>query len=247
MFSISRTIALGLLLAHIGGAIAAPDRATDRISARIEEAARDQLAQQADRAGLLDPQFDVTVVKGSQPLPACPARVNVENIDVRQPSRMRFEVTCPNVDGWRHEVIVRAQATARVLVAATDIPAGQTLTAADLTLERRPLQAAPDAVSERRDIVGMSARRALHAGDSVRKSWLIAPILVRRGEAVRILASRDQVEVSVAGVALANGANGAIVRVRNASSGNVIGARVIADGTVEPLDIPVSMPAHSSD
>jgi flagella basal body P-ring formation protein FlgA len=81
----------------------------------------------------------------------------------------------------------------------------------------------------------------------VRKSWLIAPVLVRRGEAVRILASRDQVEVSVAGVALANGANGAIVRVRNASSGNVIGARVIADGTVEPLDIPVSMPAHSAD
>lgn len=248
MLSITRhfqscLVALPLMAFHINGAATAGD-AVDRTIARVEEAARTQLAQQVGRAGLLDPQFDVTVVRSAQPIPACSGPINVDGIDARQPSRMRFLATCPG-EGWRREFIVRAQVSARVLVAATEIPAGQALSAADVTLERRALQATPDAVSESKEIVGMSTRRALHVGDSVRKSWLVAPILVKRGDAVRILASRGQIEVSVAGVALEGGANGAIISVRNASNNNVIRARITASGTVEPIDIPVSMPPHS--
>jgi flagellar basal body P-ring formation protein FlgA len=250
MLSITRNfrsclLGLPLMVFHIDAVVATPsDASPDRTIARVEEAARTQLAQQAGRGGLLDPQFDVTVVRNAQPLPACSVPVNIDSIDTRQPSRMRFEVRCPG-EGWRREFIVRAQVSARVLVAASDIPAGQALTEADVMLERRALQATPDTVSEPREIVGMSARRALRAGDSVRKSALVAPILVKRGDAVRILASRGEIEVSVAGVALEGGANGTVISVRNASSNNVIRARITASGTVEPIDIPASMPAHS--
>ncbi|RZI45022.1 flagellar basal body P-ring formation protein FlgA [Herbaspirillum sp. HC18] len=220
--------------------------AADRVTARVEEAARAQLAQQADRAGLLDPQFDVTVVMSGQP-PACAVPVNVTGIDARQPSRMRFEAVCPGADGWRREFIVRAQVSARVLVAASDIPAGQILSASDMTLERRTISTTPDVMSDKREAAGMSARRTIRAGDSVRKGLLVSPVLVKRGDTVRIVASKDGVEVTVAGVAMEGGASGAIVRVRNASSGNVIRTRIIGDATVEPLDIPVSMPSHSPD
>lgn len=208
---------------------------SDHITARVEEAARERLAQQVERAGLLDPQFDVAVVT-RKALPACPVAPQIDSIDLRQPSRMRFALDCAGQ--WRQEVIVRGAVTARVLVASADIPAGQPLSAADVMLERRSLQSAPDALSDAKDIAGMSSRRALRAGDNLRRSWLVAPLLVKRGDAIRILARHDQIEVSVAGVAMENGAKGATISVRNAANNNVIQARVIAAGTVEPITMP---------
>ncbi|RJF97038.1 flagella basal body P-ring formation protein FlgA [Noviherbaspirillum cavernae] len=221
--------------------------AAERVTERVEAAARALLVQQAERAGLRDPLVEVSVVRNGQPAPACATPVKLENMDTRQPSRMRIAAMCPGADGWRHEFIVRASVSAQVLVAATVIPARQVLEATDLTLERRTVSTTPDAISEPQEVVGMAARRAMRAGDIVRKNALIAPTLVKRGDAVRILASREQIAVSVAGEALDGGTRGAIVRVRNAANGNVIRARVIANATVEPADMPVSMPAHSPD
>jgi flagella basal body P-ring formation protein FlgA len=45
------------------------------------------------------------------------------------------------------------------------------------------------------------------------------------------------VEVSMAGEALDPGALGEVIRVRNATSGTVIRARVVDAGVVEPADI----------
>jgi flagella basal body P-ring formation protein FlgA len=61
-------------------------------------------------------------------------------------------------------------------------------------------------------------------------------VLVKRGDQVLMLARRDQVEVSTSGEALDSGARGAIVRVRNTASGQVVRMRVSGAGTVEPVD-----------
>ncbi len=68
---------------------------------------------------------------------------------------------------------------------------------------------------------------------------LSAPTLVKRGDAVRIVARREQIEVSMAGEALDSGARGAVIRVRN-PNGTVLRTRVTGAATVEPVDVPMS-------
>ena len=70
----------------------------------------------------------------------------------------------------------------------------------------------------------------------MRSGQLSSPTLVKRGDAVTMVARRDGIEVSTAGEALDAGAQGQIVRVRNAGSGQVVRMRVAGPGTVEPAD-----------
>jgi flagella basal body P-ring formation protein FlgA len=94
-----------------------------------------------------------------------------------------------------------------------------------------------DSIADPVSLEGLSSRRALRAGEVLRKSQLLQIPLVKKGEVVRIVARRDQVEVTMTGEALDAGPRDAVVRVRNASSGNVIRARVTAEGEVEPVDL----------
>lgn len=208
----------------------------DNILTLVNDAARAQLQRQAADAGWRAPQFELSVLPSARPLAPCAAAVTVEPLDTRLPGRMRLTAVCPGADGWRYEFVVRAQISAMVAVAAAPLAPGQVLTAADMALERRDISAVADSSAEIAALAGLSSRRTLRPGDLLRKSQLAAPLLVRRGEQVRIVARREQIEVSMSGEALDAGALDAQVRVRNNASGNLIRARVTAAGTVQPLD-----------
>jgi flagella basal body P-ring formation protein FlgA len=213
--------------------------AAEQVPSIVEAAARRHVQRWADSGGLVEPKFELTVVRGSRPLAPCAQAVTVEAADTRLPSRMRFIATCANPEGWRYEFIVRAQLSARIAVAAADVPAGRVLGEEDVLLERHDISMIADSVSDTSEVVGLSAKRALRGGEVLRMALLSAPTLVKRGESVRIVARRDQIEVSMAGEALDSGARGAAVRVRNAN-GTVLRARVTGAATVEPADMPVS-------
>ncbi|WP_328595479.1 flagellar basal body P-ring formation chaperone FlgA [Rugamonas rivuli] len=187
----------------------------------------------------MEPKFELNVVRGSRPLAACRQAVTVDAVDTRLPSRMRFAAVCAGADGWRYEFVVRAQISARIAVVASDVPSGKVLTDEDVLLERHDISGIADSVSDPQDVVGMSGKRALRSGEVLRMNLLTAPTVVKRGDAVRIVARREQIEVSMAGEALDSGARGTLVRVRNAN-GTVIRARVTGAATVEPVDMPVS-------
>lgn len=225
-------------LASLYGSAVGAQLLADNFSSRVEQAARAQLARQGAAAGWLEPQFEVTLVASARPMPACRAALELVAQDVRVPSRMRFAAVCPGADGWRYELVVRAAITARVAVAREAVAAGQALAPEQLALERRDISNVPDSIGALDAAAGLSSRRALRAGELLRASLLAAPILVRRGAPVRIVARRAQIDVSTAGEALEAGARGAQVRVRNLASGNVIRARVLDADTVQPLDMP---------
>lgn len=67
----------------------------------------------------------------------------------------------------------------------------------------------------------------------------MAPIVVKRGDAVVMTAREDGIEVSMAGEALDAGARGAVVRVKNSASGQVVRMRVLGAGAVQPIDMPL--------
>ena len=185
----------------------------------------------------LEPKFDVEVIRTTRVIPACPSETRVESLDRRGIARMRFVVVCPSLQGWRYEFLAKGKVSANVAVAATDLISGKILSPIDLLRVRHDITLIPDAFSDLGELEGMAARRTIRAGEVIRQNMLAAPQLIKRGDQVRIVAKREQIEVSMAGEALDNGTRGAIIRVKN-SSGTQIRARVIDAGTVEPADLP---------
>jgi flagella basal body P-ring formation protein FlgA len=206
---------------------------------QIEQAARAELDRQMAARGLTESQFEVAVV-AARAAPPCSQTVAIEPLDTRSPQRMRFLARCNDTPGWRYEYIVRARVTAMVAVAAAPVAANEALTDAQLTIERRDISNIADPISSPDEAVGQMSRRMLRPGDILRSGQLSAPVLVKRGDAVVMIARRDGIEVSTAGEALDAGARGAMVRVRNAGSGQVVRMRVSGQGTVEPIDSAIS-------
>jgi flagella basal body P-ring formation protein FlgA len=222
----------GALLALV---LAGPASAAT-VGVQLEQAAREQLARLAEANALSEPQFDVAVAT-PRATPPCAQPLEIEPLDTRQPVRMRFAVRCPGEGGWRYEYVVRAHISALVAVAAAPVAAGEPLTDALVTLERRDVTLVPDALGTMDAALGQASRRGLRAGDVLRAGQLAAPLVVKRGDPVLMVARRDGVEVSTAGEALDNGARGATVRVKNGASGQVVRMRVTGAGTVEPVEM----------
>ena len=227
----TRVLVLPVLL------LALPAFAAPSILHQVEEAARAELERQAAAAGLTDARFELSVVPPRVPA-ACPGAVEVETLDTRQATRMRFAVRCPQAGSSRLEYIVRARISASVVVMAAPIAANELLTDAHLALTQRDITTIADPVVAAQDAVGQTSRRSLRAGDVLRSNSLTAPVLVKRGDAVVMIASIEGIEVSTAGEALDAGAKGTTVRVKNTTSGQTLRMRVVAPGTVEPVDMP---------
>lgn len=229
--SLSRaTVLLSLIAA--GAQAAEPALAT-----RLEQAARAQLERQAAAASIVEPEFSVAVVT-TRPAPPCRTPLSVEPVETRNAARMRFAVECRDTPGWKYEYIVRAKTSAVVAVTAAPIAAGQLLADEDLVLERRDISSVADSIGAVKAAAGQASKRSLRAGELLRQAQLAAPLLVKRGEPVAMVARHQGVEVTTSGEALDNGARGAVVRVRNLGNGRVVRMRVIAAGTVEPVDMP---------
>jgi len=209
--------------------------APQSIPVQIEQAARAELEKQMAAGGLTEPQFEVAVV-AARAAPPCAQNVVIEPLDTRSPQRMRFLARCNDAPGWRYEYVVRARVTAMVAVAAAPAAPNEALTEGQVTIERRDISNIADPLSTPQEAVGQMSRRMLRPGDILRAGQLSSPVLVKRGDAVLMLARREGIEVSMAGEALDAGARGAMIRVRNATSGQVVRMRVAGSGTVEPVD-----------
>jgi len=203
----------------------------------IERAARDHLNRYAESIGWAQPQLKLKFTTGN--LGGCAEDSQIETIDVRQPSRMRFAVIC---NGEKRDVVVRATIAADVVVSTQDLKAGTPIDSSSLKLERRDVTATPGAAANIDDVAGKTSRRALRAGQLVDRRWLNESVLVKRNSKVTIVARNAGVEVHVAAEALQAGKRGEIISVKNSANGTVLKARVIGLDTVEPVEIPSGTP-----
>jgi flagella basal body P-ring formation protein FlgA len=206
------------------------------VGTRVEEEARRLLIDQAARGGLVEPQIVVSAVSSARAPRSCAgpaAQLVVDALDTQYASRLRFVARCPSQD-WSEPYTVRAEISARVLVAAQPIKAGAPLTADDLRLERRVLGAIGEALSDPAAAIGSASRRALRAGQTVDRRVLSAALLVRRGATVSIVARNAGIVVTMAGQASAAGRRGELIDVRNSATGKHIRARITGLNEVEP-------------
>ncbi|MGC0153256.1 flagellar basal body P-ring formation chaperone FlgA [Chromobacterium vaccinii] len=202
--------------------------------AAVSRAAEQLIRQRLDEAGLAQADVKLQLLP-PRSLPACAAPWRTDAADSRAFSRMRFDVSCP-ADGWRGSFIVRAAVTAQAAVAARNLRAGEVLQAEDIAWEARPVAEPADLFGQASPPLGLAPRTTVAAGQPLRRRQLQAPLLVKRGAEVRIVARQDGIEVSAAGEALADGRQGETIRVRNLASGKTIRGRVGADGVIDPLD-----------
>ncbi|AKE06909.1 hypothetical protein XM57_22050 [Burkholderia cepacia] len=181
--------------------------------------------------------IDVTVLPPGARQAAAPIQCDnpeITPVDTRRIARMRFSVRCDRSS--RPAIfIVRGKIFAKLLVAATPVPAGRPLTREDVALAERDWLATQDALTDPRAIDGRVSRRALKAGQVLQKRFLKAQTTVKRGQAVRIVAQAGQIEVSATGTALDDGATGDTIRVRNTGTGRTVDARVVDADTVAPV------------
>lgn len=143
------------------------------------------------------------------------------------------EVACPTASGWRLYVPVRVSRTGPVLVLIRPVAAGTAIPADALALETRDLARLPaTALADPGLAVGQVARRALAAGSPLTMHDLRSAPVVRRGEAVTLVAGGGGLEVRTSGRALADAAPGEAVAVENPSSRRVVTGVARAGGEV---------------
>ncbi|WP_407524001.1 flagellar basal body P-ring formation chaperone FlgA [Methylobacterium oryzisoli] len=133
-----------------------------------------------------------------------------------------------------------------VAVLVRPLARGEAVSAADVTLQRRPRDGAPaDSSVDVAALVGQVAQRAVPAGTPLRAGDLTRPDLVQRGEAVAILYEGPGVSLSLRGQAREGGPLGAVVAVVNPVSKKVLQATVVGPGRVSvgPPARPASLAA----
>lgn len=134
-----------------------------------------------------------------------------------------------------------------VAVLGRSLNRGETINAADLTLERRPREATPsDAQGSLGDLAGQVAQRSLSAGAILRSGDFAPPDLVARGEAVTIQFDSPGLNLSLRGLANEAGRLGAIITVTNPVSKKILSATVTGPGRVSVGPAPLVRQASAA-
>lgn len=226
-------VALMLVLAPLAAQATAPELAdheqlrglAERHALQLVAGLAPEPARIRAEAARLDPRLR---------LPACERSAETFDPPGQRPgANMSIGIRCPSMAGWTLYIPVRVEMVADVVVLATPVGRGATLTAAHVRLESHDLaQLNGSWLTDPDEAVGMVLRRPVRPGTVLTSNVLERPKLVRRGERVRVVATGGGFAVASEGEALNDAAEGERVRVRNLHSRSVIEGRVGADGQV---------------
>lgn len=236
---VSALVLLGLCFASADEASAAPV-AAQQIEQAVGAFFAEGLGREAARRGWRGMRItrDTELPAAASRLPACAAALQVRAVGAAASllERQRLRLRCPGEGGWVLELDSQANVSLPAAHAAGLIERGRTLAAADLSFERiNVAKAQRGYYNQPAEVIGQAAKRRLRAGQLITPALLTAPLAVRRGEAVKIIASRDGIEASTGGEALSDGQAGEVIRVRNVRSGKVIDAKVLESGVVASI------------
>ncbi len=126
-----------------------------------------------------------------------------------------------------------------VVVAAINLNAGDILSEQSVRLDRMDAGKMPAGyLTELNKAVGLQVRHAIVPGSVISEKSLIHPILVKRGEIVRLVSRIGEIEVAANGIAFAQGAAGDLIRVQNTTTKRILTGRVQDDKSVLVINQP---------
>jgi flagella basal body P-ring formation protein FlgA len=127
-------------------------------------------------------------------------------------------------------VVAGGTARAEAVVAAETIRAGSTITPDMLSLAD---VAAPGAIDDMRDAIGLEARVNLYQGRPIRPQDLGMPTVVERNERVSLVYEMGGLRITAEGRALDRAGAGEPVRVMNMASRSTVMGVAVQAGVVE--------------
>lgn len=200
----------------------------ERIRKNVEQFVFQRLAGQPGRVsvevGAIDPQLQLGACQRLEAfLPAGGRLWGNSTVGVR----------CVAGASWSLYVPVTVKIQAPVVVAARPLANGKTLVVEDLGLQTQDLtQLPPGVLTDPALAVGQTLSVGLLPGYPVRQDMLRAPVVIRQGQAVRLVARGGGFSVSAEGRALGNAVAGQTVQVRT-SNGQTVSGVARSDGSVE--------------
>jgi len=134
---------------------------------------------------------------------------------------------------WKIYVSVKADISQQVVVAKDTIFRNDIISENDVTIEKRPLQRSKRYFFKNiADVIGKQAKRNINIGATIVANQLKAPLWVKRRQKVIIMAKNDIIQVKMEGIALKNGKENEVIKVRNLKSNKVVEGIVVSQGVV---------------
>lgn len=171
----------------------------------------------------IDPRLNLSVCE--QPLIAS------MNQTQRPIGRINVKVECLGAAPWTKYVPVSIKVFEKVVVTTRPIARGETLSAADLSMVDTDVSLLRYSYLQAPELaIGMEARRSMSSNTTIVQEALVAPTLVKRGDAVVLSAKAGTVEIRQQGVAMQSGELGKRINVRNTNSDQIVQAVVTGLG-----------------
>ncbi len=166
-------------------------------------------------------------------LPACTAHEAFSPTGVRLSGKTHVGVRCLGPNIWSVLVPVHIAITGNYLTTARPLVAGQNIAASDIIVVSGDLSTMPTGIiGDPQAVIGKTLRNSLGAGQPLRADQLIAPLVIRQGQTVRVISAGPGFAVTAEGKAMNNAAEGQVAQIRM-SSGQTISGVARADGSVE--------------
>lgn len=164
---------------------------------------------------------------------ACPKLMAFLPLGAKLWGNSTIGVRCTAGADWSLYVPVTVRVQGPVVVAARSLPNGKLLAVEDLAVQTAELTQLPSGVvNDVNEAAGKTLAVGIAAGHALRQDMLRAPLVIRQGQAVKLVAQGQGFKVSSEGRALANAAVGQLVQVK-AQNGQTVSGVARADGAVE--------------
>jgi flagella basal body P-ring formation protein FlgA len=208
-------------------------------AAMIRDAVQHQL-EQAGATGLMEIVLDQRNLEIYLPL-TVKSDFAIHDLHYdQQAQRFRAELQVAADTPHFQQMVLTGRVVPMVEVATlkTSLSPGTTIGEGDIQWMKLPAERAGDALRQANAVVGMTLRRQLPEQSLLRKTDVMPPHVVLRGQIVTMRIRQQNLELSAQGRALQDGAVGEVVRITNTQSNRVVEAKVMAPGLVEIMTTP---------
>jgi len=148
--------------------------------------------------------------------------------------KLMVAVNCKEPKPWTVHIPVEVTVYKKVLAASRPLSKGHIINKNDLTSISVKLNQNNNVFfTKSNNLIGKQVKRPITTGKVIKPRFVEAARIVRRGENVTIIAVTQSIQVSMKGMALADGAKGQMIRVRNLKTKRVVQGIVTKPGFVK--------------
>lgn len=219
----NRFLILGLLLSPLMGWAGQP-------LPEIEKLVKDHVQQALDQFYEHQGDFNVQVsnLDPRLNLEQClePLKADLEFGRINQ-QHLTIKVSCETPKRWAIRVPVKVQHFKEIALTTQNLQKEQLITPNDVKLVRTDISAVSEGYYASVDeLIGLVATKPIAANAMVLHHMVKQPLLIRRGENVKILVKAPGLTIEGSGIAQTDGIKGQTIRVKNSRSNRIVEATV---------------------